>query len=310
MAIQKEIWLSTIKEKLFAGVDFVRFSESHDAFVDNKTVHIPQAGALPDVSKNRSVFPATISQRTDTDNTYDLSEFTTDPILMRDIEELQVNYNKRQSILNHHIRTLNNRLALEALYNWAGTGLTSASGQIILTTGTGTSTIAPPGGTSAVKGVLLADIANAAAKLDEDDVPMENRYMVMPSKVYWNFVEVNKAQLLNLDYNKSLTNQDIATGIVAKVYGFNIIPRSYTIVYADAATPTRKAVGAATATTDCWGIVGWQQDCVAKALGDIKIYVNEDQAAYYGSIFSAAVMFGCVQGRSDGKGIVTLVQDI
>jgi hypothetical protein len=310
MAVQKEIWVNDIKEKLFAGVDFVKNSQSHDEFVDNKTVHIPQAGTIPAVAKNRAVFPATISQRTDTDNSYDLAEFTTDPILIRDIEEMQVSYNKRQSVLSHHIRTMNDRLGLEALYTWAGATLYTASGQIVLTTGTGTSTIAPPGGTSATKGVLLVDIANAAAKLDEDEVPSTGRFLVMPSKVYWNFVEVNKAQLLNLDYNKNLSNEDISTGIVAKVYNFNIIPRSYTAVYADAATPTLKAVGAATATTDCWGIVGWQQDCVAKALGDIKMYVNEDQAPYYGSIMSAMVMFACAKTRSDGKGIVTIVQDI
>jgi hypothetical protein len=310
MAVQKEIWVKDIKDKLFAGVEFVKNSQSHDEFVDNLTVHIPQAGALPAVSKNRSVFPGTISQRTDTDNYYSLAEFTTDPILIRDLEAMQISYNKRQSILNHHIRTLNDRLGLEALYNWCGSGLVTASGQIVLTTGTGTTTIAPPGSTSSTKGILLADIATAASKLDEDDVPGENRFLVMPSKAYWNFVEVNKAQLLNLDYNKGLTNGDIANGIVAKVYKFNIITRSYTVVFADAATPTIKAVGAATATSDVWGMVGWQADCVAKALGDVKMYINEDQAAYYGTIISAAVNFGCVKGRSDAKGIVTIVQDV
>ena len=43
MSFQKEKWTDQIQEKLFAGLEFVRDVLNHDDFVDNNTVHIPQA---------------------------------------------------------------------------------------------------------------------------------------------------------------------------------------------------------------------------------------------------------------------------
>ena len=310
MAIQTEVWVRDIEEKLFAGNEFVKNSISHDAFVDNLTVHIPQAGTIPAVQKNRAVFPATITQRTDTDRTYNLAEYTTDPILIRDLEETQTSYPKRSSVMDHHIRKINDRLGLEALNVWAGTGVyssTNTTGQIVLSTGTAATSLRPPSSTLALKGVTLADMEVAAAKLSNDDVPIEGRYMVMPAFVYYNFVEANKATLLSLDFQGGRTASDIAMGIVAKVYGWNIIVRSYTVVYTDGATPTKKAVGAAAAATDTWGCVGWQMDTVAKAKGAIKVYADNDKPEYYGSVISAKVDFAAAQLRDDAKGIVTIV---
>jgi hypothetical protein len=98
-------------------------------------------------------------------------------------------------------------------------------------------------------------------------------------------------------------------GVVKKLYGFNIILRSNVVVYADGATPTKKAVGAASATDDCYGMVGFQRDMVAKALGNIDVFQDNNNPTYYGDVLSALVMFGATQLREDGKGIVTIVQD-
>jgi len=309
MALQVELWRKEIKEILFANNRHVLLSESHDALIKNKTVHIPQAGALPAVLKDPATFPLTVKQRTDTDHTYDLHQYALEPILKLDIDELQRSYDLRQSLLKHSIRALNDRLGLEALYAWAGAGLVAASGQIVLTTGTGKAAIAPPGGTGSVLGLMPVNIADAATKLDDENAPQENRYLSIPAKVYWDFVEINKQYLLNIDYNKGLSNEDIQTGVVSKVYGFKIIVRNYTCVYTDAATPTLKAVGAAQATSDVWGIVGWQSDCVARALGSIKPYFNENDPVYLGSIFNASVMFAAAKVRADSVGIVTIVQN-
>lgn len=307
MAIQKEIWIDAIQQKKFAGNEFITNSVSHDGFVENKTVHIPQAGTIPAVQKDRASVPAVISQRTDTDRNYDLSEFTTDPILLTDVEKLQVAYDKMASILDQHTRKIADRMGLEFIYQGSGATLKSAGGQIVLTTGTATANIAPPGGTGNRKSVKMFDIGQAAGKLDKDDFPLDGRYMLMQSDVYWDLLRENPT-LLSKDYNP-VTDADLAMGIVKKVYGFNIILRSYTSVYADAATPTLKAVGAATATTDNWACVCWHRDAIAKAQKGIKVYYNEDDAAYYGSYFSAGVMFATKTLRTDGYGIVTIVQD-
>jgi len=300
MAIQKEVWTKDIEEKLFANNEFIMSSVSHDAFVDNKTVHVPQAGSLPSVSVNRSSFPATISQRTDTDLTYDLINFTSDPILIRDLDALQVNYDKRMSVTSQQINKMNDRLGLEFLYRAAQA---TAS---VTTTGTAAASLNSPGATGNRNGLILADMASAASKLDGDDVPSQGRHMVIPYNVYWNFVNAEKASLLNLDYQGGLTEADIQSGVVAKIYGFKIYVRSYTVVYDSAGA--KKAIGAATATTDDWGIVGWQEDAVARAKGDIKVFIDEDKPEYYGSVYSNEINFAAKALRSDLKGIVTIQQ--
>lgn len=298
-----------IKEQLFAGNEFLLKSVSHDAFVNNLTVEIPISGTLPDIVEDRTSYPIAVQERTDTKQTYDLIEFSLGVVKLSEKEKKELSYDKASSILRQHMLSLKNRIALRGLYNWAGTGLVSASGQIILTTGTTTANIAPPGGTGNRNSLSLDDMSYAALKLDEDEMPMEGRYMAMPARVYRDFVNQNKAYLLNQDYNKNLSNGDISDGVVSKVMGFKIIPRSYTIAYADAATPTKKAVGAATATTDRYGIVGWQMDEVARALGSTKVYRDVDSATYQGDLYSATQRFNNTQMRTDGAGIVTIVQD-
>ncbi len=73
MAIQKEIWQDHIEGNLFKNNEFLLASTDVGQYVlQGKVVHIPQAGALPTVVKNRTVIPATVVQRTDTDITYTL----------------------------------------------------------------------------------------------------------------------------------------------------------------------------------------------------------------------------------------------
>jgi len=304
MAFQKEVWVADIREQLFSGVfAFIRNSVNHDAFVDNKTVHVPQGGVAATIEKNLSLLPAVVSQRDDTDLTYDITNYKILPKLITNLEALQASYNKRNSIMLQNIAAVSNRLANETLVAWAA----ATAGNIIETTGAATSLIAPPSGTSTRLGLLLADIATAAAKLDEQDVPSTGRFLVIPAKMYWNFVTIEKASLLSIDYSKGLSDQDMAMGIVAKIYGFNIIIRSSAAVYATGGT-TPKAVGASGATTDRFGAVGWQQDCVSNALGAVKAYFEADSPIFYGDIISAEVNHGAAKIRTDGYGIVTIVQ--
>ena len=302
MAFQKEMWTKDIQENLYAGAEFVQNSLSHDAFVDNAKVHIPQSGTIGSVVKNRTVLPATIAQRADTDRSYDLNEFTTDPIVLHDVEAVQETYDKRMSILKDHLDILNDRIAQEAAYEWC----TATAARIIRTTGTATANIAPPSGTGNRNALKLGDIARAAAILDEDVVPQTDRYMLIPSKVYWNFIGENPT-VLSSDYAK-LTDQDLTMGVVAKVYNIKLILRPSVVVFDNTGTPLKKAIGAVAATTDNFACVVWQMGTVARAMGAIKVYSKIDDPLYYGSIFDAKIMFAAKALRTDGKGLAVIVQ--
>ena len=291
-----------VKETLYSGMEFVKTAFSHDGFVNNDKVQIPTGGTLPDVVEDRSSFPITVTTRTDDQVEYDLIEFSLGALRISEKDMKELSYDKMRSIVMQIQKKLGDSIALRALYNWA------QATPAIDSSGTAVANIGPPSSTGNRQPLELVDISQAAAKLDEDKVSQQNRYMIVPSKVYWNFVTNNKAQLLNLDYNKNLTNGDISNGVVSKVYGFGIIPRAYTCVYT--AGGTLKAVGAAAAATDEWGIVAYQADEVCRALGSVKIYINRDDAEYQGDVVSGTIRFNAVKMYgTDEIGVVTIKQD-
>jgi len=306
MAIEKEIWIDDIQENLFASNSFVARGVDHSQWIDNKTVHIPQAGANPTVEKDRASVPATIGQRTDTDLQYNMAEFTTDPILIRNLEELQVNYNKRSSVLSQHVSTLGDTIGNHTAYTWAASG----ASRIVRTTGSAVGTALAPSATGTRKAITLADIATARGVLDKDNAPMEGRVLLMDADVY-------NSQLLAIPdayQAQSYGQSALPSGVIARMFGFDIMIRSTVVVFDNAGTPVIKAINSAgvpsaPAATDNIGCLAFHPNFVSQAVGDTKVFFNEDDAAYYGSYFSGLQMFGAAKLRSDQKGIVSIVQE-
>jgi hypothetical protein len=90
--------------------------------------------------------------------------------------------------------------------------------------------------------------------------------------------------------------------------------RSTVVVFDNAGTPVIKAINSAgvpsaPAVTDNIGCLAFHPNFVSQAVGDTKVFFNEDDAAYYGSYFSGLQMFGAAKLRSDQKGIVSIVQE-
>jgi hypothetical protein len=305
MALQKEVWIADIQENLYNNNEFIQKATDHSMWISNKTVHIPQAGANPSVKKNRAVLPAAISQRTDTDLTYDMAEYTTDPILLTNIEELQINYAKRQSVLSQHIATLGDVIGNQTLYAWAPAG----AGTYVKTTGSAVSTALAPTATSTRLAITLANIASAKALLDSQNIPANGRILLMPSDIY-------NGQLLAISdaiQMQSYGNSALPSGVISKMFGFDIMLRPSVVVYDNSGTPALKAVDAdgtptTEATTDNMACLAFHPNYVAKALGTTDVFYDEDKPEYYGSIFSALVMHGASKMRTDQKGIVAIVQ--
>ena len=302
MALQKEIWVNDIQEKLFAGAEFITKSVDHSAFVSNKIVHLPQAGSVPAIVKDRAAYPATIAQRTDSETTYNLAEFTTDPIHLTDIDELQTSYDKRNSILGQHVEVLNDRIALETAFAWS----TDTAANQIVTTGAASSLALAENATGTRKELTKEDVRAAAALFDRQNVVSTGRVLVLPSDMYYQLF--SDTTLISSDYMRKAS---LESGVMAQLYGFDIMIRSKVAEFGEAASVyTKNAVGAAGAATDSLGALAFQTNSVSNALGDIKVFANEDKAEYYGSIFSALIMHGASQLRADEKGIASIVQGV
>ena len=306
MALDREQWLADIQENLFKDNAIINRAVNHDGFVNYKTVHVPQAGANPTITKNLGSFPAVISQRTDSELTYSMDTYYVQPIHIENGQEIAfLSYDKRMSILNQHISTLEDVLTNNALYKWAPSGATRQ----VRTTGTAVGNALAPSATGTRNAVTLADILKAKSILDSENVPAAGRVLLLPSDMY-------NAQLLaiaDVYQAQSYGTSALPSGVVTRIHGFDVMIRSTVVVYDNTATPVIKAVsdnGAPTtpAATDNLGALAYHPSFVAKAMGATDVFITEQVAEYYGSIVSAMQLFGASKMRTSQVGVVAIVQ--
>lgn len=311
MSLLTEVWSNQISENLYQNNDFMKRATDHSMWVRYKTVHVPQSGAKPTVEKNRSVLPATIGSRTDSELTYNLNQYTADPILITNLEELQISYAKRQSVLMNIMSQLQFVVSTQTLYTWAPSG----ASRIVRTSGsTSTYNLPHATATGSRKMLTFADITAAKQILDNDYVPAEGRVLLIPAYMY-------NVDLLNIPgvIQAYAFGQAVApAGVVARVAGFDIMVRPDVLVYDNTATPVIKGIEgdgslSSPAATDNGAILAYHPNFVAHALGAITPYYNAGSNGsglpeYYGSIFSAEVMHGASLLYSTQKGVVAIVQ--
>lgn len=301
MAIQKEIWQDHIEGNLFKNNEFLLASTDAGQYVlQGKVVHIPQAGAAATVVKNRSSIPATVVQRGDTDVTYTLDEYTTDPILIPNAESFELSYNKRESVLAEYEASLRQTVADNLLIDWCPSGST---GTVIRTTGSNTATHL--GGTTGTrKKFTVNDLKYAQLQLNKQNVPMEGRYALISADMFQQLTDDMSAT----QYRDFSAAYDVKDGVLGRLFGFNIIMRGGVATYNNDAAPLVNPYGASANATDNDGVLCWQVGAVERALGQITFFERIGDPTFYGDVYSVSVRMGARIRRSDAKGIIAIVQ--
>ena len=312
MALNKELWLTTIQEQLFKDDSFLNtVGIDHSAYVNNITVHIPQAGANPSISKNKSTFPSVATSRTDVDLTYLIDLYYSDPIRVGVDETQYISYDKRASVLNATMNIMRNVIGNNTLYKWAAAA--AAAGSQVRTTGSAVSTALAPSATSTRLAIKLADFISAAQILDSQNLnPGDERYCIMPTGLYYQMMnDTNISKFLEYGGASSVA----VNARVPMIAGFKIIPRSTVVVYDNSTSPAvLKTIDANTGapssptTTDNLACLCVSSSYVSKAIGAINVYTNNNDPLYYGDIVSSTVGFGASQMRTNGEGVVAIIQ--
>lgn len=301
MAIQKEIWQDHIEGNLFKNNEFLLASTDAGQYVlQGKVVHIPQAGALANIVKNRTSLPATIVQRTDADVTYTLDEYTTDPILIPNAETFELSYSKRESVLGEYEASLRQTVADNILVDWSPTG---GSGTIVRTTGSSTPTTLA-GTTGNRKKLTVNDLKNAQLQLNKQNVPMEGRYALISADMFQQLTDDMSAT----QYRDFSAAYDVKDGVLGRLFGFNIMMRSGVVTYDNGAVPAVNPYGAAPDAADNDGVLCWQIGAVERALGQITFFERIGDPTYYGDVYSVSVRMGGRIRRQDASGVVAIVQ--
>lgn len=310
MAIQQDIWRNFVAEQLIKNNEFLKYVKpvSQANILNGRTVSIPQAGALPAVTVNDTGFPNAISARVDTVSTYDLSAFRTDPILIPNIDDIELSYDKTASVFkavtDALTDTVGNYFFYWMLYNggvtWVpGTDCVSTSGSAGVANG-------PTYAATTRKMLTIADLMSAGYIMSRQGVPKNNRFAVLPTVMYY---ELMAALGVTTNANSELVKGfDNNEGKLMNVAGFYVMDRA-TVAYSTA-NGTETIVAPTEAATNTMENVAicFQSEYVEWALGDVKMFEQKDAPAYYGSIYSGEVRAGGRPVYTGNTGIVPIFQ--
>lgn len=296
MALQKEIWVKSIVEGLFAKNTFAARSVDHSEWVDNKTVHVPNAGSAPNVEKNRKEFPAKVTQREDVDLTYQINEFTVDPVRIPHADKVELSYSKRESVIRQSRDKLKQDVHDSIIYDWIPEGV-----KVVETTGEAIK--AHIKGANGTRNKMTQQTVEELQTLfDEQDIPEEGRCILLDARMYNQLMN----SMTDADRNSFLACADPARGVIGMYLGFDFYKRSKV---AKAATDGAvKPWDAANDATDCAAGLAWHEDCVSRAIGDSVLFDNENNPLYYSDILSFLQRAGGSSIRADKKGIILIKQ--
>ena len=174
---------------------------------------------------------------------------------------------------------------------------------VLLTTGTATRDAHTSAtATGQRKSICKADVLKLMTAMDADNVPEAGRYMLLDAYMY--------ADLLN-DLSESdkwmfQNSANVQSGVLGNLYGFNIMKRSSVLRVTSAKALLKW--GAEGAADENAAALAWQESCLSRALGEVKMFDDTDSPTYYGDIYSFLVRTGGGIRRYDKKGVFMLAE--
>lgn len=297
MALNKEIWINTVVENFYPDNSFASKSVDDSAFVNNKTVHVSNAGNPSGVEINRSKKPAEINERTDHDLSYTIDELTTNPIHISNVDTVELSYNKRNSVLQNDRQQLQAMAAQLLLYRWGNLETN------IFTAGAATDAHTSSTATGKRKKLTKAAVMKAMIQFNKDDVPAEGRYLLADAVMYADLLD----DLTDKELSAFLASADAQRGVLGRLYGFEVMQRSKVLRTTAAGTALLKWEDE-DAADELAAALAWQESCVSRALGDVQMFDDMGNPTYYGDIYSFLVRTGGAPRRYDGKGIAAIIE--
>jgi len=322
--ISREIWEAHIKDNIFPDNSFIMSMTDSSQYVDYKTVHSPQANGEPTVTVGEIAggADANTSVRTDTTNDWSIQPFYTNPWLVTNAQEVELSYSMMDSIMYNTENMLRKKTSEYGIVSIAPTGNATlpanqgggTNNNILRSTGhvhnDVTQAISAPAYTSTTAAgnrlvFTLYDIAQAQLLFDSQDIPEEDRSMLMSSQARAQIISDMQAT----EYRGVLGDVfDLKTGKISNLMGFKIYSRSSVCTFNNAEVPVVNPFGSAAAATDNDAILFWQKAGVEWALGDIHVYYQGNAPQQYGDVISALVRFGCTKARTSELGVGAIVQ--
>jgi len=284
MALQTQIWIKDIQEKLSSANQFSQFAKNHSPYVNNNTVHIPNAAAPSLISRNNATLPLVPAARTDVDLTYTLDKFSSAAKYIEDLEAVELSYDLRQSIFGQDMAELNDTVNDWLLYNWA---LTAASGASLVE----------------CTAVTFATMLSLAKKFDADNISRQGRKLICTPAIAEQIYGIDR-----LENTETVNNMISIDGYIGRMAGFDIMVRDVVLESTGATGAyTIYAPDVATGKTGFEVALAWHPDYVAAASGTPKVFLTENDPLYQGTLISLGVRNAGKNLRTDGKGVYGII---
>lgn len=196
MPLNKEIWLEALIGNLFGTTAAITRSIDHSPFIDNRTVHVPNAGAPGKIAKNVTNLPLSISSREDLDLTYRINDYKIYPMLVTNLEQAELSYDKRTSIIAENRAKLYEEVALDIIASWVSGANPVAKASLT------------------VREMIVA----AAKQFAKDKVPTQGRTVMLTADGYYSFLDSLSSQ----EQFAFSASADAAKGTLGSFMGFEV----------------------------------------------------------------------------------------
>lgn len=274
----KEIFSDIILNLFYPDSSWLKELTSMDHMVDNNTINLAEVGADPEVVENNATWPLTPAQRTDAGIRIPLATFDTKPTHITNVEEMETNYNKAESVSKQHASTLYKKACMSAAFNLAPQ--THATNTPVLkTTGANNG--------KGLKALTYKDITDLSLAFDNGDLPQEGRILLLSPQ--------HKADLKNEDIK--LYKQMMVDGMIDgfKIYTFTGTPKY---------NPTTGAKNPYGSVSGNPSSVAFVESEAMRAMGTIEGEPEKRWADYRGWLLGFQMRFVALPFRAYGYGAI------
>ncbi|MDO5608260.1 MAG: hypothetical protein Q4G08_07395 [Capnocytophaga sp.] len=245
IGLQTEVWVAGIKENPVPNHSFVYQSTDMSQYVENNKLHLAEAGIEPGVHEDyfaTSNDALPVAEVKDIHNEVVLKTYSTEQTRHRQLQEIELAYNRRESVINRHRISLAKNLGKRAAYMWSPQQ-DNEHNKVLNLNATD----------SVIDGII-----DIKAFLEAKDI----------------YEGINIC--LNADHLARIRKEDkrLYKDILneQQMYGIKVFQYSQNPLYTSAGV--KKPFGATKETTDKQASFIWVTDEVFRCFGDVEMYAN------------------------------------
>ena len=275
MAIEKQIWTNVLMEGFYPSRTFLTRSVDMTDLVEYNKINLAEAGVAPEVLVDNKTFPIPTESRTDIPLELPLHTFDTKNTVVRNVEAMELSYNKMDSVVRQHRNTLQAKTAAFAANSWA------PNSDNTLTPVKSTSGEPNKRGLAALS---FQDILDLDAWFRSQDIDPTTMVAVL-----------NPYHLADLMAEDMKLYKEMLSG--NKIFGFDLYTFSQ-LPYYNASTGAKVAFGTKAAETDTQCSLFYCATEVMRADGDVEVFAKYKDPEQRGDVIGFQKRFTALPIRN------------